>query len=118
MNPIFIRYVHHTMTLQHVDAVSEGGGPGRYLGLQVLHGLLEGLGRSSLVVTEDGHRPVGPVVGQDLPGEVVLGCSTRDENNSVNVRAENIGHPGRILVCVWSLSRYLVFYLLGYVKFR
>lgn len=53
-----------------------GGGGGReggYLGLKVLHGLLKCFGWSSLVVAEDGHRPVGPVVGEDFSGEAVVG---------------------------------------------
>lgn len=35
---------------------------GVYLGLKVLHGLLKCFGWSSLVITEDGHRPVGSIV--------------------------------------------------------
>ena len=27
------------------------------------------------MVTEDGHCPIGPVVRQDLAGEVVIGCA-------------------------------------------
>lgn len=53
---------------------------GDYLGLKVLHGLLEGFGRSSLVVTEDGHRPVGSIVGQDLSRDAVI--SWRPNNNT------------------------------------
>lgn len=43
-----------------------------YLGLQVLHRLLECLWGSSLMVTQDGYGSVGPVVGQDLSWNVVV----------------------------------------------
>lgn len=43
-----------------------------HLGLQVLHGLLKRLGRSPLVVAQDGHGSVGPVVGQDLGWNVLV----------------------------------------------
>ena len=42
------------------------------LSLQVLHRLLKCLRWSSLMVTQDGHSPVGPVVGQDLGWNVLL----------------------------------------------
>lgn len=43
-----------------------------HLSLQVLHRLLKGLRWSPLMVTQDGHSPVGPVVGQDLGWNVLL----------------------------------------------
>lgn len=43
-----------------------------YLSLQVLHRLLKCLRWSPLVVTQDGHSPVGSVVGQDLGRNVLL----------------------------------------------
>lgn len=54
-----------------------------HLGLQVLHGLLKCLGWSPLVVTQDGHGPVGPVVGQDLGRNVVVRWR-RTSRKSVN----------------------------------
>lgn len=53
-------------------------GRGRYLALQVHHGLLEGFGRSSLVVTQNGHRSVGTVVGEDLCWDVVIRCEGQE----------------------------------------
>lgn len=43
-----------------------------YLGLKVLHGFLKGFGRRSLVVTEDGHRPVGSVIWEDFGWNAVI----------------------------------------------
>lgn len=43
-----------------------------YLGLKVLHGLLKCFGWSSLVVTEDGHCPVRPVVRKHLSWDAVI----------------------------------------------
>lgn len=43
-----------------------------YLGLEVLHGFLKGFGWRPLVVAEEGHRPVGPVVGQDFGWDAVV----------------------------------------------
>lgn len=51
-----------------------------YLGLKVLHGFLKGFGWSSLVVTEDGHRPVGSVIGQDFCWNAVI--SWRPNNDT------------------------------------
>lgn len=42
-----------------------------YLGLKVSHGLIEGLRRSPLVVTQDGHGSVSPVVREQLLGAAV-----------------------------------------------
>lgn len=44
-----------------------------YLGLKVLHGFLKSFRWSSLVVTEEGHRPVGSVICQDFCRNAVLG---------------------------------------------
>lgn len=49
------------------------------LRLQVLHGLLKRLGWGPLMVAQDGHSSVGPVVGQDLGRNVFLRC--REERN-------------------------------------
>lgn len=43
-----------------------------HLSLQVLHRLLKCLRWSPLMVTQDSHSPVGPVVGQDLGWNVLL----------------------------------------------
>ena len=43
-----------------------------YLRLEVLHRLLKGFGCCPLVVTQDSHSSVGPVVGQDLCWNVFI----------------------------------------------
>lgn len=43
-----------------------------YLCLQVLHGLLKCLWWSPLMVAQDGHSPVCPVVGQDFGWNVLI----------------------------------------------
>lgn len=63
-------------------------GRGRYLALQVHHGLFEGFGRSSLVVTQNGHRSVGTVVGEDLCWDVVIRCEGQESG-------EQVRSPGR-----------------------
>ena len=70
-----IRYVHDLLDKSITTGCIQLNDAAVYLGLQVLHGLLKGLWWGSLVVTEDGHCPIGPVVRQDLAGEVVIGCA-------------------------------------------
>lgn len=45
-----------------------------YLGLQVGHGLVKGLWRRPLVVTQNGNGPVGSVVGEQLLGHRLQLC--------------------------------------------
>lgn len=47
-------------------AIIDGIALGLDLLLQVLHGLLVALGHGPLMVTEDGHGAIGPIVGQQL----------------------------------------------------
>lgn len=58
-----------------------------YLALQVHHGLLEGLRRSPLVVTQNGNRSVGTVIGKDLRWDVVIRCKVQESG-------EQVGSPG------------------------
>lgn len=66
------------MTARHFFAIegsdSDGSTEGRmlYLGLEVLHRFLKRFGWSSLVVAEDGHRPVGSVIWQDFSWNAVI----------------------------------------------
>lgn len=52
------------------------------LGLKVLHGFLKGLGRGSLVVTQDGHGAVGSVVRQDFGWSAVISCESNNDTTS------------------------------------
>lgn len=51
---------------------------GGYLALQVHHGLLKGLRWSPLVVTQNGNRSVGTVVGKDLRWDVIIRCKAKE----------------------------------------
>lgn len=90
------------------------------LSLQVLHGLLKRLRGSSLMVTQDGHSPVGPVVGQDLGWNVVFPCRQ-------TARTSCFLHIGIIHNChteaptipkVWLCCKLLSFYSLDRVTLR
>ena len=66
--------------------ILQGGVPGGnrwhvwvYLGLQVQHGLLKGLGWRPLVVTEYSDGTIGPVVRQDLGWDALIRCAQREE---------------------------------------
>ncbi len=75
---------HHC--LWNDNRAGERWNTGVYLGLKVLHGLLKCFGRSSLVVTEDGHRPVGSVVRQDFCWDAVV--SWRPDNGRSSLKFE------------------------------
>lgn len=49
-----------------------------YLALKVHHGLLEGLRRSPLVVTQNGNRSVGTVIGKDFRWDVIIRCKVQE----------------------------------------
>lgn len=54
-----------------------------YLALKVHHGLLEGLRRSPLVVTQNGNRSVGTVIGKDLRWDVIIRCKVQESGEQL-----------------------------------
>lgn len=63
--------------MQHLEPCPnpEAGG---YLALQVHHGLLKRLRWSPLVVTQNGNRSVGTVIGKDLRWDVIIRCKAKE----------------------------------------
>ena len=78
--------------------MSQGGVPSGkrryvwvYLGLQVEHGLLKGLGWRPLVVTEYSDGTIGPVVRQDLGWDALIRCVQREEGGNICLLFTEIG---------------------------
>ena len=92
-NPIQARMFSTYSTEVNEGMILQGGVPGGnrwhvwvYLGLQVQHGLLKGLGWRPLVVTEYSDGTIGPVVRQDLGWDALIRCAQREEIGRASCR--------------------------------